>query len=200
MDRGLIREEDAQKVLVNCPDYVKKVCEYQKSAIEASQLNVARVGDLRAAKRDKLEVPVKVFKAGDLVLTGRHGGSKLDFKWKGPFRVLESLESNIYRCVDLRNGKVLEFDVSSLRLFKCPAGVDPISIAGMDESEFRVDAVLKHKLEGLNRKNKTHYYFLVKFQDGEEDWLPYMEVRELEAFGKYLQDHSDFARLLKLKI
>ena len=87
-----------------------------------------------------------------------------------------------------------------MRSFQCPEGGDPLVIAGFDEDEFKVDAVIDHRLEGNNKKNKTHYYFLVKFDDESEEWLPYMEVRELEAFENYLKDHLDLVRQLKLKI
>jgi hypothetical protein len=50
-------------------------------------------------------------------------------------------------------------------------------------------------LEGNKKQNKTHWYYQVNFKDGSEDWLPYLEVRELqEALNEYLNDHQDFAR------
>jgi hypothetical protein len=43
-----------------------------------------------------MEKGFKEFKVGDLVITPRAGGSKLDFRWKGPFRVAEKLGSTRY--------------------------------------------------------------------------------------------------------
>jgi hypothetical protein len=70
----------------------------------------------------------------------------------------------------------------------------------MDEGEYLVEAIVAHRLEGTKKKNRTHYYFLVKFEDGEEEWIPYWEVRELEAFDLYLRNHPDLARLLKFEV
>jgi hypothetical protein len=87
-----------------------------------------------------------------------------------------------------------------LKLFKCPPHVDPVTVAGMDEGEYLVHSIVAHRLEGTKRKNRTHYYFLVKFEDGEEEWIPYWEVRDLEAFDLYLRNHQDLARLLKFEV
>jgi hypothetical protein len=57
-----------------------------------------------------------------------------------------------------------------------------LTVAGMDEREYLVHSIVAHRLEGTKRKNRTHSYFLVKFEDGEEEWIPYWEVRDLEAF------------------
>jgi hypothetical protein len=84
-----------------------------------------------------------------------------------------------------------------LKLFKCPPHVDPVAVAGIDEGEYLVEAIVAHRLEGTKKKNRTHYYFLVKFEDGEEEWIPYWEVREL---GLYLRNHPDLARLLKFEV
>ena len=111
----------------------------------------------------------------------------MDYKWRGPYLVVGRNEANIYTCKNLRTNEELKFDVTSLRLFVCPPNVDPVTLAGMDEDEFLVRAVLDHRLEGGNKKLKTHYYFKVQFADSTEDWLPYFEVRNLSAFEDYLK-------------
>jgi hypothetical protein len=47
-----------------------------------------------------MEKGFKEFKVGDLVITPRAGCSKLDFHWKGPFRVSE--RSDVRICVRVR--------------------------------------------------------------------------------------------------
>jgi hypothetical protein len=41
---------------------------------------------------------------------------------------------------------------------------------------------------------------LVKFEDESEEWLPEMEVRDLQIFEEYIRSHRDFAKSLKLKV
>ena len=72
---------------------------------------------------------------------------------------------------------------SSLRAYICPEGVDPLAVAAQDEGKYVVREVVGHRLEGKN-----------KFEDETEEWLPYMEVRDLQAFEEYIRNHRDFAR------
>ena len=76
---------------------------------------------------------MKGFKEDDLVVAYRHEG----FRHGVPTK------------------KVVQFDVSSLRKFVCSPGVDPVSVAGMDECEYIVDSILQHRLQGTNKKSKT---------------------------------------------
>ena len=124
----------------------------------------------------------------------------MDLEGKGPIKVLRKAHANIYESMDLRTKKVGQFAVISFRRFVCPPGVDPVSVAGMDEGEYIVDSILQHRLEGQDKRNKTHNYFLVRFSDAGKEWIPYIEIRDLEAFSTYLHNHQDLARLLKLKL
>jgi hypothetical protein len=98
-------------------------------------------------------------------------GTKLDYKWKGPYRVVKKLFANVYELEDLRIKKKVCRDGSSLRAFICPEGVDPLAVAAQDEGEYVVREIVGHRLEGKNKKNKTHWYFLVKFEDETEEWF-----------------------------
>jgi hypothetical protein len=72
----------------------------------------------------------------------------LDLKWCGPLRIVNKARANISNCLDLRTNKNIQLDVSSLKLFLCPPHVDPVAVAGMDEGEYLVDAIVAHRLEG----------------------------------------------------
>jgi hypothetical protein len=127
-------------------------------------------------KQQKKGAATKKFAEGDLVITVRDVGTKLDYKWKGPYRVVKKLFANVYELEDLRTKKKVCRDGSSLRAFICPEGVDPLAVVAQDEGEYVVREIVGHRLEGKNKKNKTHWYFLVKFEDETEEWLPYMEA------------------------
>jgi hypothetical protein len=202
LNRDLIvsREVSTDSSLIQSSEYVRELREMQDNIVAASQRHMATVLDKRVEAAQLEDREKKEFKEGELVLSFRHGGSKLDMKWCGPFRVVNKANANIYNCLNLRTKKMVQLDVSSLKLFKCPPHVDPVAVAGMDEGEYLVEAIVAHRLEGTKKKNRTHYYFLVKFEDGEEEWIPYWEVRELEAFDLYLRNHPDLARLLKFEV
>jgi hypothetical protein len=194
------RDGSANPPLVQSSEYVRELREMQDNVVAASQRHKATVLDKRVEAAQEFVQEKKEFKVGELVLSFRHGGSKLDMKWCGPFRVVSKADANIYNCVNLRTNKNVQLDVSFLKLFKCPPHVDPVTVAGMDEGEYLVHSIVAHRLEGTKRKNRTHYYFLIKFEDGEEEWIPYWEVRDLEAFDLYLRNHQDLARLLKFEV
>ena len=66
----------------------------------------------------------------------------------------------------------------------------------MDDDSDPVDKIVDYHI-GTPRRKKT-YDFLVRFRSGIERWLPYMEVRHLEALDKYLQDHPEAKQNLRL--
>ncbi|KAH9910441.1 uncharacterized protein BXZ73DRAFT_19495, partial [Epithele typhae] len=49
------------------------------------------------------------------------------------------------------------------------------------DNEYFVDDVLAHKWRG------TSVYFLVQWTSGEPTWLPYSEVKDLEALSHYYE-------------
>ena len=190
------------RVNINVPQYVKELCAFQAHAIAASQSHMASIIDSRVSKYANLSrgSEFKEFKVGDYVISLNRVGDKFDYKWRGPYLVTGHKEANIYTCKDLRTNAEVQFDITTLRLFICPPNVDPVTIAGLDEDEYLVRAVLDHRLEGENKKLKTHYYFKVQFSDNTEHWLPYMEVRDLSAFDEYLRKNPKLVSLLKLKL
>ena len=157
---------------------MKELCAFQAHAIAASQSHLASLIDHRTLVSNQDVTQFKKFNIGDYVLVLNHSKSKLNFKWRGPYQIVRRNEANIYTCKDLHTNVELQFDVTALKLFVCPPDVDPVSIAGLDEDEFVVRAILDHRLEGENRKLRTHYYFKVLFADNTDDWLPYYEVRD----------------------
>ena len=199
-DRSVIN--DAPNIQVTAyPKYVQELKKFQLNAIEASQAYLAEVHDHRVEKVARVaDGEYRVFQGGDYVVALKHNPDKFDYKWRGPFRVVDSCEANIYKCIDLRTGHLLKFDVSVLRKFECAPGIDPVAVAGWDEDEFVVDSIVSHELKGTGVRNRTHYYFKVRFIDGSEDVIPYMEVHDLEAFDVYLRNHPEFARLVRLKV
>jgi hypothetical protein len=154
---------------------------FQVEAIKASQLHLATVLDARTNLSS--DVDPRSFNISDFVLVSPVSKpSKLTFKWLGPYSVV-ARNGNTYDCLDLRTRQIHQFDVSRLRLFTCPEDVDPLSIASLDVDEDVVDRILSHE---KGKKGKRSHKFLVQFTDGTEHWLPYEEVKDLQALDAYL--------------
>lgn len=91
LNRGLIKENCSKELLVKCPEYVQNLYKFQSDAIAASQRSLAGVHDGRVEKAvGKSKGALKGY-----------GASKLDYKWKGPYRVIKNTGANIYQCADL---------------------------------------------------------------------------------------------------
>jgi acetone carboxylase gamma subunit len=115
----------------------------QEGILNTSQENVAEYLDRRIMKKQqKKGAATKKFAEGDLVITVGDVG-KLDYKWKGPYRVF----ANVYELEDLRTKKkISDRDGFSLRAFICPEGVEPLAVAAQDEGEPVVREIVGHGL------------------------------------------------------
>ena len=131
----------------------------QEKILQESQERFADHQDGKIAKNvAKTGANLRKFKESDLVITVRKMGSKLDYRWQGPHRVIGKLFANVYEIEDLRTKKKVNRDVTSLRSFICPEGVNPLEIAAQDEGEYVVRSIAGRRLKEKNN-NKTHWYF-----------------------------------------
>jgi UPF0288 family protein (methanogenesis marker protein 3) len=97
--------------------------------------------------------------------------------------------------MDLRTRKIHVFDVSTLKLFRVDDSTDPLSVAVLDVNEDIVVCIIGHV---IGKKGKRSHQFRVQFMDGSISLLLYMEVRNLEALDKYLEDNPEIKRIMKL--
>ncbi len=90
LKRGIFKDRVSTEKLVECPKYVQNLVRMQEEILKSSQESFANHVDQRIAKKQKKNgTNVKKFDENDLVITVREVGSKLDYKWKGPFRVIK---------------------------------------------------------------------------------------------------------------
>ncbi len=193
LDRGILCPMSPSESTV-MHSYVSRMYRYQLDAIQASQLHLASVMDTRVV--DNPIVP-KQFPIGSYVLTSAPVSAatvdKFSFRYRGPFLV-QNVSGNTYSCLDLRTRLVHQFDVSTLHGYDVGPDVDPTEIAALDADEDVVDSIVDHRAPSRRKKDLS---FLVRFKDGTEHWLPYLEVRRLAAFQVYLDTHADFAVMFK---
>jgi hypothetical protein len=103
--------------------------------------------DRMGKKLKKSGSHVKIFNAGELVITVRDVGSKVE----GPFKIVRKLFATVHELEDLRTRKKVCRDGSSECAFVCPEGgregVDPLAVAAQDEGEYVVREIVGHRLE-----------------------------------------------------
>jgi hypothetical protein len=191
LDRGIMASYvPAQGSTIS--SHMSKVYSFQANAIMASQRHLASVIDKRVSKRVP---PEKEISAGNYVLLSNPDvvqPDKLASPWRGPYLVKSHVHNN-YTLQDLRTLKELVVDVSRLKLFHVAEGVDPTTVAALDENEDIVDSILEHRTE--KPRTKSAYFFKVKFIDTTEVWLPYMEIRNNEALDRYVATQPSLNKL-----
>lgn len=193
LDRAILTPFPLQESVAIAP-YVQKLHRFQCEAINASQAYLASQMDARVAST---KGPFKKFHRGDYVLVQAHfepSDDKFSFRYRGPYLVMES-HNNLYHCMDLRTRKIHIFDVSTLKLYRVDDNTDPLSVAVLDVNEDIVDSIIDHV---VGKKGKKSHQFRVLFADGSVSLLPYMEVRNLEALDRYLEQNPSVKKALKL--
>jgi hypothetical protein len=121
---------------------------------------------------------------------GNKPPTKLHTPWKGPMRVVSNQGAE-YIVHDLVRNKNINVHVTRLKKFEHdPVRVDPLAIAAKDYGEFEVESIISHSGDP---KRKSSMDFLVRwsgYDDSEDLWLPWSELRLNPALHKYLRAHG----------
>jgi hypothetical protein len=159
-----------------------------------------------AAKCQGTELPLP---AGSYVLAFRgglpHGRpvSKLQYRWSGPWRVLDRGDDDAHprvTCMHLASKIVEEFGIQELKLFNLDllnSEEDLAAVAERDDWDYSLDSILEHRPLGQRkRRAKSSYEFLVLYkylerstEPGQENpcWQPYQAVAHTEALQRYCE-------------
>jgi hypothetical protein len=204
LDRGIVIPFGESRGTAVASEWVAKMQKIQREVWAAAQKHLAEVADQRIESRQESADPRKTarFKVGDYVLrcdsrtSERDEGARstLSLPWLGPYIIVNRI-GNIFTLKDLNTRKNLSVDISEIKQFVAQDGVAEAGLARMaaiDYNEQRVEKILNHrereetKLVGKTKLGKKDYEFLVLFEDGTEEWLPYMEVRNCEQLSVYI--------------
>jgi hypothetical protein len=161
------------------------VCNAQRDLVELSRAHQQAVVEQRLAKQVG---PHRTFAEGDYVVVsypGR-GPTKLTPRWRGPLIVV-AVKGSLFSCQDLLSLKVTDYHASRLKLYDMALTPDPVSVAAADIDEWKVEAIIDHVGNG-----KKDWQFRVRWEgydQADDSWLPYSEVRDLEALDVYAKSH-----------
>jgi hypothetical protein len=180
--------------------------------LQAEQLEImGRAEDYQNSQLEKMASSAPAYESvmpeGTYVLAYRggmpHGRpcSKLQYRWTGPWRVLErgQDESNPrVRCIHLASKIVEEFSIHDLKvcILDLLDGEDAMSaVAQRDNWDYTLDSILEHRPTGPRKgRAKSRFEFLVLYkylerseEPGQENpsWQPYSAVTHTEALQLY---------------
>ena len=173
---------------------MKELNESQKVFIENSKKHQERIIKNYLEKSPPNPATFEVY---DLVLVAYpvRPPNKLFPYWKGPYRVLEKIRTNVYLCKHLTNNVIRELDVARLKLF-IPSGlINPVEVAVLDvDNDFVIDHIKDHR-----GNTKRTLKFLVKWAGyGDEDnsWEPLKNLEECIALDDYVAIHPELRTLV----
>ena len=178
-------------------DYVLSLQQAYDKILAAS---VAHFADYVQANEKKHPAHIRRFQPGHLVLmqNAPTAEDKLDLPWIGPFVIVEEVSAGIYLIQDLRTRQTKQ--AAAVRLKRAfIVDQDPVAVAAEDKREFPVEAILDHEVKG-NGKQLSQWSFLVRWRHCEphdDMWLPYREVKDLEALDNYLDSNPSVRLPLK---
>ena len=116
-------------------------------------------------------------------------GDKLELKHKGPYQVVNKLDS-IYTIQDLVDGKLITTHIKNLREFLYdPDRTDPMDIAVQNRGEFFIDSILEHRGD---RQRRSTMEFKVRWRGygpEHDSWEPYKSLSHTEQLIPYLVQH-----------
>ena len=123
--------------------------------------------------------------------------TKLHAPVRGPFQIIRHVNPVVVRVRDPVKGEQMEFHVDGLRKFVDKDEEldedDMINLrAGDLHDEWRVEMIVDHRMPSKGKKST--YQFRVRWKDFDEkddSWLPYSEVKDLEALDAYLVMHPE---------
>jgi hypothetical protein len=127
--------------------------------------------------------------------------SKLQYRWTGPWRVLERPDDDSHprvQCMHAASKRVEVFNIAELKAFDSSLLVsaeDFERVAERDMWDYSVDSILNHEPRGpRGRRTKTSYKFEVLYkylersdEPGQENpaWQPYSAIAHTEALQRY---------------
>lgn len=177
-------------------EYVRRLNENLQLLKQISSEHQRKVQEERL-KVNREDARKNRYEPGDFILEvhnpGRHRDNKLRMKFNGPYEVIEQIKNDI-TVKDLLTGMQRP---RQLRAEMCKpfygTPVEARDMAMQDKSQYAVDRILGYKGDIWKR---TSMYFLVRFTDGDEVWLPNTDdLWTTEAYERYAQSNPELHHL-----
>ena len=189
LNRGLVSESRSDDAPVSTvEDYVQQLAEAQRVLLDAARQHQEKV--IAEYLKDSPGNPTE-FPDGSYVLVSYPDKppSKLHPRWRGPMVVVDHSTST-YRCQDLNTMKIYTFHVSRLKAFRNDRTDDLVAVASVDSSEYIVDQIVDHR-PAAQRDSWQFRVHWRGYDDSDDSWLTYPELRDVSALRAYLLEHPE---------
>jgi len=152
-------------------------------------------------RADKNPTILSSFNPGDYVLVDypERPPDKLTPQWKGPLVVIEPHPTlkQTYLCQDMLSMKITPYHIERLNLFKVDPLEKPADIAAADKDLYLVEKIVAHKGKVSKKQQMEFRVRWLGYPDPADDtWLPWREVRMLEALAEYVNGNPKLSSLV----
>jgi len=196
----LLVEVEGRRDVVEVHDpqsYLFQISAAMKILVERSRvfLDVRNAEAVENAK--KLQGTPVQFAVGDYVLIEypSRPPHKLSAMYRGPMRIVQQVRDDIYTCYDMVSNTTVDFHIDRLRIFNTDSSVqesDLIRLAAKDKDEYLVESIVAYR--GNIRGKRQQLEFRIHWQgydDTEDTWLPWSEVRDLILMDAFIREHPE---------
>lgn len=92
-----------------------------------------------------------------------------------------------YECMHLATGKMARYDVTRLQQYLEDDRVEAVEVATYDIQEDIVKEMAGHRIQKNKKDTIRSWEFEVIWTDNDKEWLNYHNVKNTEAFERYVQ-------------
>ena len=170
-------------------DYLVKLREMQAVLIKTTRDFLSKNQRSRAVDGEVNVHEAPQFTIGQFVLLKypNRPPDKLSGLYRGPLVITGIERPDMIKVKDLISNRESVVHTSRLRVFRHPSEMmweEKIKLASVDLDEFYVDKIVRHSGNGNNPKK---WSYLVRWlgYEGDDSWLPYSAVKDLEALDEY---------------
>ena len=183
--------------LISLPDFLRKLNQHMAMLVVRSQ---------KYLQQSEREGPVTLsegheFKLNDYVMVTypTRAPTKLSPIYRGPFRIVGQERDDIFMVLDLVTQKSLRFHVDRLRPFHMEensADPEALEVASWDQEAFVVESIVDHTGSPRTKQKMRFKVRWLGYEEFEDAWLPWREVKDLQALDLYIADHAELKNLL----
>jgi hypothetical protein len=195
-ESDLAMEVPKNEVDQSIPEYLVRLREMQAILIKATQDYLRN--NQRKRGRDPHHSPPEGpgFREGQFVLLKypNRPPNKLAGLYRGPMIRVGIDRPDLIKVRDLISNQISLVHVSRLRPFRHPTDMtieEAMNLAAVDLDEFHVEKIVTHSGGGKDPKKWTFRVRWVGYEEGDDTWLPWSAVKDLEALDVYSQAYPE---------
>jgi hypothetical protein len=115
-------------------------------------------------------------------------------------KIVEKVRDDIFTCFDMTTAANVNFHIDRLRIFNVDVENVPeeemLNVAAYDRDEYVVEKIVEHRGPARHRAKLEFRVRWQGFEENEDTWLPWKNVKDLAALDIYLRETQELTYLI----